>query len=149
MRYVDHDFASPFKHSILTCLSTQEDVNSPVKRPIVHAARPDAVTHFEMSDQSPAPAPGQKANTQSAAAPNKPRNARSDMRSHWDFGGDGGEEMPIGKIYKTAGNGMGGRLGARSWGIGDDSDPEVEDSKKTRGGRGGRKDQQRAEELDF
>jgi hypothetical protein len=86
-------------------------------------------------------------NAHSAAAAHKGRNnARSNMKSNWDFGG---EEMPIGKIFKTAGDGMGSRLGGRSWGIGDDSDPEVESEKKTRGGRGGRRDQQRAEELDF
>lgn len=71
--------------------------------------------------------------------PNQSRTskARTENESHWDFG------TPIKdkKIYKTAGDGMGGRSGARSWGIGDDSDPEtladVRPSVRSNG-RGGR-----------
>lgn len=52
-------------------------------------------------------------------------------------GRKGGTDWMIGegeqKIYKTAGDGMGGRSGARSWGIGDDSDPDVQAAKAGRG----------------
>ena len=46
---------------------------------------------------------------------------------------------PDKKIYKTAGDGMGGRkttTGGRGWGIGDDSDPEVNDTDARYRGRG-------------
>lgn len=61
---------------------------------------------------------------------------RNDLESHWGFGTP--EPEPRG--YKTAGDGMGGRAGARSWGIGDDSDPEyqadvVRRSARSRSGR--------------
>jgi hypothetical protein len=86
------------------------------------------------------------------------RTTRGDMEQHWAFsepkseqkiyktagdgmgGRKGGTDWMIGesdqKIYKTAGDGMGGRSGNRSWGIGDDSDPEVQASKSGRGRRG-------------
>ncbi len=80
------------------------------------------------------------------------------MQQHWNFdtppkpkmyktSGDGmggrktagdfftGEGEETKKIYKTAGDGLGGRAGQRSWGFGDDSDPEVQ-AEKVRGRRG-------------
>ena len=87
--------------------------------------------------------------------------SRSDMEQHWEFsspkatqkvyktagdgmGGRKGQpdwmlpQEQEKKMYKTAGDGMGGRAGRRDWGIGDDSDPEVEAdrAKATRGRRG-------------
>jgi hypothetical protein len=45
------------------------------------------------------------------------------------------------KIYTTAGDGTGNRKGGRSWGIGDESDPEVDTesrpSNRTRRGQAG------------
>ena len=73
----------------------------------------DFGAHYSMTD-SPAP-------NDENSAPNKRAN-RSDMDQHW-----GHETPPKEKqMYKTAGDGMGGRAGARLWGIGDDSDPEVQ-----------------------
>lgn len=68
--------------------------------------------------------------------PSKSGKVRSDLESHWGFG----TPEPEKKIYKTAGDGMGGRRdGARSWGIGDESDPEVDaDVRSTARSRSGR-----------
>lgn len=62
--------------------------------------------------------------------------SRSDMDQHWAFGTPKTDQ----KIYKTAGDGMGGKAGARSWGIGSESDPEEADV--PRRGRGGRHETQ-------
>ncbi|KAF2716576.1 hypothetical protein K431DRAFT_350216 [Polychaeton citri CBS 116435] len=55
------------------------------------------------------------------AAQHKKQGSKTALQPNWGFGSPVQEK----KIYKTAGDGMGGRSGARSWGIGDDSDPEV------------------------
>lgn len=128
------------------------------KRPIVHAPRPDAKAHFNISDQqSPAPAqgsskqplsnisnvnnnrrdqdrvphfsmtddiPAEAAGTQQAENrdPKRTSNvskARDEMVPHWGF-----EQSPVQtnkKIYKTAGDGMGGRAGSRNWAIGEEA----------------------------
>lgn len=75
----------------------------------------DFGAHYEISDRSPA---GGDARQQHKANSNA---QRSNLEAHWDFGTPVQEK----KIYKTAGDGMGGR-GGRSWGLGDESDPEVE-----------------------
>lgn len=59
---------------------------------------------------------------------------RSDLDQHWAFGTPETQK----KIYKTAGDGMGGRSGPRAWGIGDDSDPEVDANPPPSRGRTGR-----------
>ncbi|KAK5174311.1 uncharacterized protein LTR77_001391 [Saxophila tyrrhenica] len=107
----------------------------------------DFSAHYQMTDtQSPA----QKEN----AAPS------DSMEQHWAFsdskqekkiyktagdgmgGRSGGHDWMTGegdqKIYKTAGDGMGGRATTgRSWGIGDESDVEEDTDKRYRGrGRG-------------
>ncbi len=89
--------------------------------------------------------------SQNENLPPSKRSTRSDMEQHWQFedrkeiekkmyktAGDGMGGRKGGnptwmqpeeekKMYKTAGDGMGGRnIGARSWGIGDESDPEVD-----------------------
>ena len=102
----------------------------------------DFGAHYSMADT-----PAQNENV----APSK-RSTRSDMAQHWQFedaptekriyktAGDGMGSRKGGapawmapeaekKMYKTAGDGMGGRAtagGGRSWGIGDESDPEVD-----------------------
>ena len=102
----------------------------------------DFGAHYSMSDS-----PGQNEN-----APPSKRSTRSDLEQNWQFedaptekrmyktAGDGMGGRKGGapswmvpevekKIYKTAGDGMGGRAtagGGRSWGIGDESDPEVD-----------------------
>ncbi|EMC93427.1 hypothetical protein BAUCODRAFT_26718 [Baudoinia panamericana UAMH 10762] len=155
-----------------------DDPQSPVKRPVVHAARPDADTHFEFTDESPAPAEkgksfqrqkgmglyqdplyaddrtALKGNSRAAydfgpqysiadsspvgqQATKASGKARGDMDSHWSH------ESPVKEkqIYKTAGDGMGGRKAmTRSWGFGDESDPEVDNanvrpSTRSKGGR--------------
>lgn len=60
------------------------------------------------------------------------------------------------KMYKTAGDGMGGRAtagGGRSWGIGDDSDPEVDanfvPSARGAGGRGRRAQAEAGAAFDY
>lgn len=178
--------------------SQEEAPPSPPNRPIVHAARKDADSHFAFTDEgtpatekpkhhhydhemdlykdstrvenqsSSSNADIVKANNSRRgddfgahysmtdvqaqdenAKPNK-RATRSDMAQHWQMedptpekriyktAGDGMGGRKGGnpawmapeqdkKIYKTAGDGMGGRAmpgGGRSWGIGDDSDPE-------------------------
>lgn len=156
---------------------------SPPKRPIVHAARPDAESQFKFTDRSsPAPEKAKSLQRQRGmglyddtmndygddVAPKKPLNTitnvnnnrrgqdfdnphysitdaspapkkndknsfgdqpkrhgkstRNDMEAQWGFEESGKTKQ----IYKTAGNGMGGRKGeGRAWGIGD-SDPEDE-----------------------
>ncbi|KJX93531.1 hypothetical protein TI39_contig4297g00003 [Zymoseptoria brevis] len=95
--------------------------------------------HYSMSDNSPAGSKG-------AQAPNK-RGTRTDLSTNWGFdgqvdapkkiyktAGDGMGSRKVAeepttapkKIYKTAGDGMGSRSGGRAWGIGDESDPEID-----------------------
>lgn len=129
---------------------------SPVRKPYVVNPRKDFETHFEFQDQSPAKFTNQKENnpkgitvagdgmgSRKAAAedPNAPRKI-------YNTAGDGmgsrktpiGEEEKVRKIYNTAGDGMGGRKGGRSWGFGDESDPEVEQPKIHNKGGAFRKD---------
>ena len=100
----------------------------------------DFGSQYTMADKPP----------QNENLPPSKRSTRSDMEQHWQYedreilqqryktagDGMGGRKgaNPIWmepeqdkKIYKTAGDGMGGRnVGGRSWGIGDESDPEVD-----------------------
>nr|POF12809.1 dihydrofolate reductase [Quercus suber] len=161
----------------------EEDApQSPPKRPIVHAARPNTVSQFELADKSPATDAYNKSK-KAATATNidaarrddlhfgtdyspadghskQSTTTRGDLDQHWGFstptqdkkiyktagdgmGGRAGrnmfEETPPTKerkIYKTAGDGMGGRNNSsRLWGIGDESDPEVEANARS-GARG-------------
>lgn len=64
----------------------------------------DFGAHYNMSDDSPG-----------AKIPHDQRANRADMAANWGFE----SPLPERKIYKTAGDGMGGRAGARAWGIGD------------------------------
>lgn len=69
----------------------------------------DFGAHYSMSDASPAD--GWKAKNEA-----KSNTARGDMEANWGF------ETPVKEksIYKTAGNGMGGRRDAAPiWGIGE------------------------------
>ncbi|KAI7636971.1 hypothetical protein KC343_g965, partial [Hortaea werneckii] len=140
----------------------EDDPPSPAKRPVVHASRPDSEpqfkiadeytpdqkpksssrraddfdAHYPMGSESPAAAAG-KENSLPTTNPSKSAGkVRSDLESHWGFG----TPEPEKKIYKTAGDGMGGRRdGARIWGIGDESDPEVDaDVRSTARSRSGR-----------
>lgn len=88
----------------------------------VDAARrgQDFAAHYSIADKSPAGAPTPKPKVA----------AREELQPHWGFT----EPVVEKKIYKTAGDGMGGR-GARAWGIGDESDPEIVE-KERRGRRG-------------
>ncbi|QIW97538.1 hypothetical protein AMS68_003056 [Peltaster fructicola] len=118
---------------------------SPERREIVHRPRPDAESHFEITDKSPA-YPAKKnppattvdntrrgqdfaahyeiADESPAGAPKQKHNLapRAELQPHWGFG----TPSPDKKIYKTAGDGMGGRSGARTWGIGQEWAPENE-----------------------
>ncbi|EME49073.1 hypothetical protein DOTSEDRAFT_67951 [Dothistroma septosporum NZE10] len=71
----------------------------------------DFGSHHAIADSSPTVVKAQKT---------KP-STRPDQKSNWSHGESEGK-----KIYKTAGDGMGSRSGGRAWGIGDDSDPEVD-----------------------
>ncbi|KAF2088091.1 hypothetical protein K490DRAFT_40292 [Saccharata proteae CBS 121410] len=184
----------------------EEAQNSPVRRPIVHHARPDAKPHFEMTDES-TPAADRKApptkshkglglykdpvmggpdEDDEPATNNAPLNTlttnthngghrRKDFDPHFDMTdkspahGNGNSdtvtaepvkkatnklqpswnlyetspagrkenELQLGSIYKTHGDGMGGNKAAgRSWGFGDESDEEVQKQKV--GGKGSR-----------
>ena len=136
----------------------EDDPPSPPKRNIVHAPRPDADPHFRIADQN-TPVAAEKrplsnaTNTHTAADrrredmdshsnigqytdPKKPggHQARSDQTSSWSFQ-DMAEAAPspTQKIYKTQGDGMGGKANSRFWEIGQDDEPEQY------GGRGGTK----------
>ena len=75
----------------------------------------DFGAHYSMTDDQP---------SSNIPSTNKAKRAtRSDMEPHWGFSEPAEKEK---RIYKTAGDGMGGRSGAREWGIGDDSDPDVQ-----------------------
>lgn len=112
----------------------------------MHAARKDADTHFAFTDNSsPAPEKAKslqrekgmglysthyqieddvpKSSQDKDAPPHEvSRATRTDMAQNWGHGTPPKDK----KIYKTAGDGMGGRkvAGGRGWGIGDDSDIE-------------------------
>ncbi|KAK5127069.1 hypothetical protein LTR85_008428 [Meristemomyces frigidus] len=174
------DFSTPPKH-VEKPRPDDDDPPSPVKRPIVHAARPNREKHFQFLDESPqraenkpktlqrqqgmglyqdplhedsrttvrqpninstrrsddfdAKSPAEAAHHQPNQSrtskartvndnmtyfapaqsgqhqPNQSRTskARTENESHWDFG----TPVKDKKIYKTAGDGMGGRSGAR------------------------------------
>lgn len=109
----------------------------------MHHARPDADSHFAIADSSPAPDKLAKSLqrekgmalyrndlfvTEQEQDPNTSNatKSRADTDSHWSHGTP---ELQNRKLYKTAGDGMGGRAtatGGRSWGFGDESDPEVD-----------------------
>jgi hypothetical protein len=144
----------------------QDDPPSPVKRPIHHAPRPDAEPHFKLrDDESPMPA-----NDRAATAISKSSSARADNdRAHYsiqdnspaysdpnktkkgtnyrtEIDANWGYETPLKEkaIYKTAGDGMGGRrdAGGPIWGSMEDT-PEAKGKAiyKTAGnGMGGRRD---------
>lgn len=73
---------------------SQDEVESPQKRPIVHAPRPDADAHFKMTDAS------------SPAAERNFKNIRADaFENHCDSGtagyGTNGNKQPLGTIKNT------------------------------------------------
>ena len=76
-----------------------------------NARRDDELSaHYKMGDS---PAPDVKGKENHLPNQSKVGKVRSDLESHWGFG----TPEPEKKIYKTAGDGMGGRGGmARSWG---------------------------------
>lgn len=117
----------------------QESHPLPTASTTVDTARrgKDFTAQYTMTDSSPA-----TSGRTTGPASRRP-NARSDMDAHWSFE----SPQPERKIYKTAGDGMGSRSGGRSWGIGDDSDPEIDTSAKAAPrAKGTAKD---ADDLDF
>ncbi|THX61730.1 hypothetical protein D6C90_09032 [Aureobasidium pullulans] len=110
-----------------------EDQISPEKRPIVHAPRPDANAHFEIADDSPA---GPKAPFSNHTNVDKSRRG-DEYQPHFNIGQSNGPK----KIYKTAGNGMGGRAGAPTlWDEPEPPTPEKAIYKTYGNGMGGRRD---------
>ncbi|KAH0000819.1 hypothetical protein KCU78_g15188, partial [Aureobasidium melanogenum] len=110
-----------------------EDQISPEKRPVVHAARPDANAHFEISDDSPA---GPKAPFSNHTNVDKSRRG-DEYQPHFNIG----QSTAPKKIYKTAGNGMGGRSGAPTlWDDPEEATPEKPIYKTYGNGMGGRRD---------
>lgn len=73
--------------------------------------------NWQASDSSPG------ARTAPIGKENRPTRRGAGQPS-WGFGET--DEQEVKKIYKTAGNGMGSRTGARGWGIGDESGEEEE-----------------------
>lgn len=114
---------------------TDENTPDHGKRPLnavtnVNAARryADHEPHFNIKSNAPA-----NENTEPAAKnTSNVVKARSDMVSNWNLS-QMTEPTPTAnkKIYKTAGDGMGGRAGSRLWDIGGEDEPEQY------GGRGG------------
>ncbi|CAK1354817.1 unnamed protein product [Cercospora beticola] len=172
----------------------EEDPESPPKRPVVHQPRKDAEPHWELNDESPAPAKAKSFQRQKglglygdplhaddrvqkpAQKPNVNNSRREDdFEAHYSFAdespapvkkiyktaGDGmgsrsdgnfadGSTASGKKIYKTAGDGMGSRSGGRSWGIGDESDPEVDaEVRPTARSRGQRSQARSGADPDF
>lgn len=119
--------------SYLSSANTKQDQISPEKRPIVHAARPDANAHFEISDDSPA---GPKAPFSNHTNVDKSRRG-DEYQPHFNLGQSDAPK----KIYKTAGNGMGGRAGAPTlWDEPEEAAPEKPIYKTYGNGMGGRRD---------
>lgn len=155
----NHPTSTPFKSPVQSLIHSQDDPKSPPKRPIVHAARPDVESHFNMSDKS-SPVPSQRPSskggrpgvfsnhvTQGASDPEPLANItsttnidnsrrREDSEPHWSMS----TPVPEKKIYKTAGNGMGGRKeNSLHWSLGGDNDePEQKIYKTSGNGMGGR-----------
>ncbi|KAM3415332.1 hypothetical protein BST61_g8861 [Cercospora zeina] len=144
----------------------EDDPESPPKRPVIHQPRKDAESHWELNDDSPAGAKAKSFQRQKGLglygdplhaddrvkkAAQKPNvnNARrgDDFEAHYSFA----DESPAPKkIYKTAGDGMGSRSGGRAWGIGDESDPEVDaDVRPTARSRGQRAQARSGASPDF
>ncbi|EMD94298.1 hypothetical protein COCC4DRAFT_163263 [Bipolaris maydis ATCC 48331] len=147
--------------------SDDEDDVSPVRRPIVHKARPDADAHFEFNDD--ATPEGQRARPVKSKLGNKGQGlyddhvtnttddspgvgkkenikssqaVRSSMKTHWGMHADSPENRGI----NIAGNGMGGRKGTEAaWSLFDESPAKKESTGKQVGiktegdGMGGRK----------
>lgn len=113
---------------------------------MIHRARPDAQTHFSLDSQSPS---DQKLPLRdNSNISNARRN--EELNSRFDAPSPAGENQPKSqqpKIYKTAGDGLGGRAGARTWDIfgGEEEDANTDKKRthiyKTYGnGMGGRRD---------
>ena len=111
----------------------------------MHAARPDADQHFQLSDTSPA-ASGAKpksfqrqkgmglyqdplhSDERTLANQLDHNSTRTGQKFGAHYSMTDASPMEHKKIYKTAGDGMGGKKGTdRRWGFGDDSDPDVPD----------------------
>ena len=88
--------------------------------------------HFAMTDAAPAQgtAAYQTENNDPTKNTSNVVKARDDQDPHWGFDGTPIKDK---KVYKTAGDGMGGRAGARDWAIGEDDGPIQY------GGKGGQK----------
>lgn len=103
----------------------QEDPESPPKRPVVHQPRKDAEPHWELNDESPAPAKAKSFQRQKglglygdplhaddrvqkpAQKPNVNNSRRGDdFQAHYSFADE--SPAPAKKIYKTAGDGKSG-----------------------------------------
>jgi hypothetical protein len=122
-----------FKFTCWSSADNTQDQVSPEKRPIVHGARPDADAHFEISDDSPA---GPKAPFSNHTNVDKSRRG-DEYQPHFALGPS---EAPQ-KIYKTAGNGMGGRAGTRTlWDEPEEEAPAKAIYKTYGNGMGGRRD---------
>jgi hypothetical protein len=115
----------------------------------------DFGAHYSMTDS-----PGAQQNEN--MPPSKRSSTRGDMDQHWTFSepqeekkiyktaGDGmggqkggynwmtGENNSAQKVYKTAGDGMGGRTGGRGWAIGDEVGARDDNADVRYSGRGRR-----------
>ncbi|KAL1794667.1 hypothetical protein ACET3X_006483 [Alternaria dauci] len=154
------DFTTPDKSKPKTLPSavrhfgwSDDEETSPVRRPIVHKARPDQDTHFDLDDngtpeaqRDPAPTKGGRSNkgqglysnnvTDNEVDPAAARalsditknksQTRSSMKTHWGVDAD----SPDSRGINIAGNGMGGRKGTE-WSLFED-DPKP--AKKENGG---------------
>ncbi|KAF1813704.1 hypothetical protein P152DRAFT_457072 [Eremomyces bilateralis CBS 781.70] len=100
----------------------------------------DFGAHWDMTDESP-----EVTHTGENVGPTARKNVSEDRKkvikgldATWEMTDQSPE--PTRQIYKTGGDGMGGKKGGRSWGIGDESEGEAENvragERKGRGGRG-------------
>ena len=122
---------------------------SPIRRPYVDRPRKDAETHFEFQDDSPAPKHSQSNYKEGITiagdgmgSRKQPLSDREVKQKGITIAGDGmgNRKQPLDdrevkqKGINIAGDGMGGKKGGRSWGFGDESDPEPEQRQYVKGG---------------
>ena len=124
---------------------------SPIRRPYIDKPRKDAQTHFEFQDESPAPQRQQEQSNfkdgitiagDGMGSRKQPINEREVKQKGITIAGDGmgSRKQPLNerevkqKGINIAGDGMGGKKGGRSWGFGDESDPEPEQRQHSKGG---------------
>ncbi|PSN59338.1 hypothetical protein BS50DRAFT_605305 [Corynespora cassiicola Philippines] len=144
----------------------KQDEGSPVRRPVVHKARPDSEAHFDFVDEATPEAqrqqPSQKGRNQSknlglytdhvldaesagddgkqplsdVTTAIKNENRKKDFGSQWEMADNSPATKPNEYKINIAGNGMGGRKGTESTWSLYDESPEQSKKENVRGGSG-------------